>query len=87
LQFKVLGLGPKVNSEYLNEPNHLDEEKGWGYKNSDKITDLGECERDAHVSLLHRVLIFLLNDTLPTWYLEMKEGQHNCGFRFRAKSE
>jgi hypothetical protein len=23
----VLGLGPKVNSEYLNEPNHLDEEK------------------------------------------------------------
>jgi hypothetical protein len=27
LWFKVLGLGPKLNSEDLNESNHLDEEK------------------------------------------------------------
>jgi hypothetical protein len=58
LRFKVLGLGPKLNSEYLNEPNHLDEEKDEDIKIMNKITDLGECETDAHVSL-QRVLIFL----------------------------
>jgi hypothetical protein len=56
----VLGFrfNPKLNIEHLNEPNYLDDEKDEDIKNSDKITNLGECERDANVSL-HRVLIFL----------------------------